>query len=332
MGSTYAKKAESIANTISLLRNTLRDSGSFLRDSKLRNHDVSKALEELENGYQEIVVALINVDPKNDKTLSKFMDSVEKLRIHSINEFYASVADKINLMVSKVSPLVINTLFDQLSKLQEEVKLLSSPATDATAVWDAEINFRKTFAEVYASTENAALLESSLLYQEINAIAHQEGKRQLPSEIYTYILSGRDLRDSQNEFIQDQLRLNSTPIHNDNKFSLSGSLPDNLFQIRKDAERNLTLDNTEFKYDQDQEEALKGVLIEKYGIKNTENMIRHFDQGVSLMIVSPLTTALESKEGVIGEVISPSPEKFTSKYLYAGWGNIQRCCGTIPLF
>jgi hypothetical protein len=112
---------------------------------------------------------------------------------------------------------------------------------------------------------------------------------QFPSNKFPFLLNASDLRQSGNTFVVDQGNLTIryyNDIKDESKFIICGKEPENLSQIAKDAERNLRIEGEKGQWSLANQPALKEFLISKFGEENAAHLIRHYDQGVSLVLAA----------------------------------------------
>lgn len=160
------------------------------------------------------------------------------------------------------------------------------------------------------------------IYKAQKQFAAEECSVQFPIDKYPYQLYPGDLRKSQNLFIQDVIKITGNrtiDIEDENSYILQGKIPDNLHQIKKDADRNLTIAGQKEK--DKEEEILSNLLTEKFGQKNAENIIRHYDQGVSFLVGGVISQGA-STDNIMEQNVSIRQPEDIYQGLYRGRGDL----------
>lgn len=291
----------------------IHDAPPFIKKYPIGDQSLEEVLDEMRDSFRQLVED-IHTDP-NEENLVDHERNIGKFQsIHSklLLGLFKSLEVRTEAVSKTLTPGSHNELINRMEMLKSFLPTLMI-SYDEKNVYQELVN--KFMADLSTLvTEISTLYESreEVMHRLKTALSDKEAEIQFPKHEYPFLLNPGELRKSANIFLQDQIKLSQSytelPDHDD-KFILTGKFKDNLFQIERDAERNLLLQGQEVKHLKG--EALHQHLKTTFGSRDAINLIHHYDQGLSLMISGAVSSGASTANLMDQVVMLKQAENFT---------------------
>jgi flagellin-specific chaperone FliS len=260
----------------------------------------------------------------DEKDILEFRTHFDKANAKSyeiILMLVSSVNAQLQQVKNQISQAPYTRLNSEVTRLANYAPLLSAKIINLKTYQVMVDRFSKMYSQLTKEINKApkSVEEFALRSNQEKALQHADNK--IDPENFPYQISGAQVRSSKNKYYQDQLDYNAVAIANPTKFIVMGKLKDNLAGIKKDVERSLRINDIkvpeEIFKDADK---LKQFLETELGKENAANLIRHYDQGIPMLISGGITASGGANEA--GE-IDFNPSSHTEK-LYVENGVVYR--------
>lgn len=292
--STYQKKAERIIDTIAMLRQAL---------IKFPANEISVSINATQSKYIELLQKMREpVTAETDKAVEHLLAECKTLCDRNISMLCSTLLLDIKELANAIPPSEYASLNDQYAALRTEWTKLLHPEDNLRQYNQLLENFQKAFSQLAVAQQLAETRPYTIQYRQSAVSAAEHVRNELPEKEYPYLLKGRDLRESANPTLVDNLTYTKVKIPNPDQYIMGGSLTPSgtLSQIAKDGERNLKF-NGEFNrtiVESDlNNETIKAQYInflkQQFGDQNAENLMKHYDQGVSAFISGVPSSAIQ---------------------------------------
>jgi hypothetical protein len=315
-GLTYEKKLDRITGLISMYQEVMHTAPAFITNYSHGTETLPEFFDNLKEQHAQLTQEMReSITLKSDAELEKNITLCESRAIDGIPLLCNAIAIRLKALTPVVPPEVHDQLSNDFYQLTSTTSFLIHPEKHIDAYSDILAKAKTNFQNTIQHLVKAPYLDVTHAYREVEKKVDKELREALPPGHYPYLITGRDLRRSENIFISAMVESNPLIIENKDKFILSLDKTNGLYQICKDCERNLKLEGEEFKNTNQDE--MKDKLISLFKEENTENLIKHFDQAVSLMVCSPVIKAATSpSDDPMTSITANGPSEYFEQNLY----------------
>jgi hypothetical protein len=297
---TDNKRAERIITAIASIESLLRDLPESITKYFVGERTLAEQIQLMKDNHTQIV----RLSHEHNLNSDLLHEHVEKANA-SVNQIISILAAGLNKELfairGTVSQATYSSMEADMKSFINYAASLAEPEANMQTYITLVDNFQNKLLDLLSKIEGAPVELSEIDHRVANRLAIQQADSSFDAAQYPYQLKGKDLRSSKNPFFSDQLEYNSVGIADESKFIIMGKLHDNLFQIRKDAERIATTINGQHIEEGLSDNDLKALLVREFGQEGTNNIIRHFDQSVAMLISAPIN------KSVIGTLGATSP-------------------------
>jgi hypothetical protein len=269
-----------------VLDNFITEAPSYIKKYPIGDQSLMDVLNELHKAYK-IVIDNFHADVDEAAYDQHARNILDFQRVHTklMLGLFKTLDDRIDAAAKLITPSAHKELKSQIDALNSYLPILMLSYDTRRVYMELVSKFTSELGLLVEKIGALPEAHEQVMHRLKSMLSDKEAAKQLPAHEYPFVISAADLRKSTNAFMQDQIQLTQRYTElpeNADKFILSGKLKDNLFQIEKDAGRNLLIQGKEVK--ELKGEALRQHLEATFGAENALNLIKHYDQGLSLMI------------------------------------------------